>query len=175
MHVRKKLLMTIAAAAALAVPAAALADHGGGSASRLLAVGSGSMTSGTITRGKPFATGAYAASIAASGTAETKRGFSCASATGTVTLSTSGAALPQTVTGKLCTATTSDARIKSMFLGRFTVGTPTGTAAAALAGARGIVGLAQKADGTVRFFEAGGKRAAVREWRQGGGLRPPHR
>jgi hypothetical protein len=160
-----RMLMTaLAAAAALTVPAGALAHHGHGNddnGTRLFAAGTGSLTGGTIGKGRPISTGTYTAAIAATGAAVEKHGFSCAPAGGTVTISgtvVSAAAVgsvTQSVTGKLCSATAADAKIAKAFVGRFTATAATG-AADSLDGAKGFVGIVEKADGTGRFFEASG-------------------
>lgn len=120
----------------------------------LFVVGTGSTTSGTLSGGT-IKTGSYAASIAATGTATTNEHGSCAPASGTVTLAdtaSGGGTISETVTGKLCTATSTDAHAKSAFLGKFTVGSASGNESA-LNGATGFVALVEKQDGTARLFE----------------------
>jgi hypothetical protein len=174
----RTLLTLLAAGLALALPAAALSTYGhpkpiattvddGLSKDALFALGTGSMTSGTLAKGNPFASGTYTASVAATGAATDKnRGFSCAPAGGTVTLTGTSPAgtLTEAVTGKLCTRIVAQAAAMSAFYGTFTV-SAAGGSAAALGGTTGFVGLLQKADGSATLFEAG-RGAGHKQWKQ---------
>jgi hypothetical protein len=156
----KLALTTLAAAAALAVPVAASAHHGAhhrlhalrDQRAHLFAIGTGTLTSGTF-RSRVVGNGTYTAAIAATGAATTNARGSCAPAAGTVTLTASAASVTENATGKLCTASDANARVKALFVGRVTVSGATG-AAAPLSGGHGLVALVQKQDGTVRLLDA---------------------
>jgi len=184
-----KLISTLLAVAALAVPAAALAKHSDNDSAKrppaggLFAVGTGTATSGTF-KSRKLGSGTYTAAIAATATTPTTttttttttptttapapRRFVCSRATGTVTLTSTGATagtLSGTVSGRLCTAVAATAKLKAVFFGKLAVTTATGSAASA-AGAKGFAGYATRADGTTRLFLVAGRNGIVQALRQ---------
>lgn len=157
----KTLISTILAAAALAVPSAALAHHShhghqlDRTRSGIFAVGTGTATGGTF-KSRALGSGTYTVAVAASGAATTTRFGSCQAATGTVTLTSTGTTagtLAGSVSGKLCTPTAAGAKVKSLFFGKLTVTAATGSAAS-VSGGKGFAGLLTKADGTTRLLVA---------------------
>lgn len=169
-----KLISMLLAAAALAVPSAALAHHSKDGTTNhplrrgLFALGTGTATSGTF-KSPRLGSGTYTAAIAASATAKTgKNGHaSCAPASGTVTLTSTGstaASVTATVQGRLCSPTKTGAKVKSLFLGKLTVTSATGAAAPA-SGGKGFTGLVTRADGTSRLVVAVGPKGLLQALR----------
>jgi|SRR5579884_3056509 len=178
-----KLISILLAVAALAVPTAALAKHSAdplpakGPQAHFFAVGTGTATSGTF-KSRKLGSGTYTAAIAVTAstptttttttTAPAPRRAVCSRATGTVTLTSTGAhagTLVGTVTGRLCTAVASTAKVKATLFAKLTVTTATGSAASA-AGAKGFAGYATRADGTTRLFVVAGRKGIVQALRQ---------
>ena len=166
----KKLLISLAAVAALAVPASAMA-HGGHHQhwrwhhhKALLAKVSGTgasfvnasaAVSGTIARSDKLGTGTFVATVNTDWTkAVTRTGargvLSCAPASTTLTLTgaTTSNTLTGTLTGKTCKWTPIGGQTVAAFFGR---GTATGAGVlASLTGKTAKAFLWQKADGTVK-------------------------
>ena len=165
----KKLLLSLAVVAALAVPAGAMAHgahhhHWGWHHKALLAKVSGTgasfanasaAVSGMIARSDKLGAGTFSATVNTDWTkAVTRTGdrgvLSCAPASTTLTLTgaTSTNTLSGTLTGKTCKWTPTGGQTVSAFFGR---GTATGAGAVAdLTGTTAKAFLWQKADGTVK-------------------------
>lgn len=167
----KKLLFPLLAAAALVVPAGAVAHDGPHHHSVLAKVsGTGSTfgaatasASGSIVRSDELGTGTFSASLGtdwAKATSHTGDRGTVSCAPSTATLALTGATTSNTVTasltGKACTWTPKTGNAVSAFFGR---GTATGAGAlATLTGKTAKAFLVRKADGTVKGAVFAGSR-----------------
>jgi hypothetical protein len=167
----KKILLTLFATAALAVPGAALA-HGGHHHHATLAklagtgtsfAGASATASGSIAMSEKLGTGTFSATLTNDTAKATTRtgdrgALSCAPSTATLTLTgaTASNTLTGTLTGKTCTWTPKTGTAVSAFFGR---GTVTGAGVLAdLTGKTGKAFLMQKSDGTVKGAVFAGSR-----------------
>jgi hypothetical protein len=162
----KKLMTICVAAAALALPAGALAHdghgdhHGRGMLAKLTGTGSSfggatAAVSGTVAGADALSTGTFRVSVStnwSSATSKTSDHGTLSCAPATATLSAAGATSTNTLssplTGKTCAWTKSDGSTVRAFFGSGTV-TAAGTLAA-LNGTTGKAFLMQKADGSVK-------------------------
>jgi hypothetical protein len=167
----RKLLFPLLAAAALVVPAGALAHDGWHHHSLLARVsGTGSTfgaatasASGSIARSDKLGTGTFSVSLSTDWTkamshAGDRGTVSCAPSTATLTLTgaTTTNIVTSSLTGKACTWTPKTGNAVSAFFGR---GTATGAGAlATLTGKTARAFLVRKADGTVRGAVFAGSR-----------------
>ena len=165
----KKILITVIAGAALALPTTAFA-HGGWNHLRLhhghnqiLAklTGTGSSFSGTaatasgsITKGTLLNSGTFTVSLNTNWSAATSKSFakgtlSCAPSTATLSVAgTTGNTVASNLTGKTCSFTKSDGTVVRAFFGK---GTADGAGTlAGLDGKRAKLWLLQNSDGTVK-------------------------
>ena len=170
----RKLCIPLLAAAALAVPAGALAHDGDGHHRGTLARVSGTgstfaastaTASGSIARSEKLGTGTFSASFSTDwAKAMTRTGehgtLSCAPSTATVTLTgaTASNTVSASLTGKTCTWTLKTGSAVSAFFGK---GTATGAGTlATLTGKTAKAFLVRKADGTVKGAVFAGSRDA---------------
>ena len=159
----KKILITLLAGAALALPTTAFA-HGGWKHHTIFAklTGTGSSFSGTtatasgsITRGRLLDSGTFTASLNTNWSAATSKSLakgtlSCAPSTATLTVAgtTTGSTVSSNLTGKTCSFTKSDGTVVRAFFGK---GTADGAGTlAGLDGKRAKLWLLQRSDGTVK-------------------------
>jgi len=167
----KRILLTLSAIAALAVPGAALAHgshHHHGTLAKLSGTGTSfagasATASGSIAMSAKLGAGTFSAAITTDLAKATSRSgdrgtLSCAPSTATLTLTgaTASNTLTGALTGKTCTWTPKTGTAVSAFFGRGTV-----TGAGVLAGLTGKTGkafLMQKSDGTVKGAVFAGSR-----------------
>ena len=169
----KTLLFPLLTAAALAVPAGALAHDGWPHHAVLAKVfGTGSTfgaatasASGSIARSEKLGAGTFSASLSTDWTKAASRTgdrgtVSCAPSTATLTLTgaTTSNTVTASLTGKACTWTPKTGDAVNAFFGR---GTATGAGAlATLTGKTAKTFLVRRADGTVKGAVAAGSRGA---------------
>ena len=171
----KRLLTSLIAVTALAVPAAASAHFGhhrallaGVSGTGVSFANPSAAVSGSIARSEKLGTGTFAATVTTDWTKATTgtgmRGtLSCAPSTATLTLTgaTASNTLSSTLTGKTCKWTPTGGTTTNAFFGR---GTATGAGAlASLTGQTAKAWLIQKSDGSVKgaVFAGRGERRSL--------------
>jgi hypothetical protein len=166
-----KLITTLIAVAALAVPTAALAHDGGkhgklfrhhhshGLFAKLSGTGSSfsganATATGSVSKGSLLSSGTFSASLNTNWGSATSKTFSkgtlaCAPSSATLTIAAStGNAVTSNLTGKACSFTKSDGSVVRAFFGK---GSSDGAGTlAGLDGTRAKLWLVQKADGTVK-------------------------
>jgi hypothetical protein len=167
----KRILFTLCAIAALAIPGAALAHaghHHHGTLAKLSGTGTSfagasATASGSIAMSEKLGAGTFSAALTTDlAKATTRTGdrgtLKCAPSTAAITLTgtTASNTLSATFTGKTCTWTPKTGSAVSAFFGR---GTVTGAGVLAnLTGKTGKAFLMQKADGTVKGAVFAGRR-----------------
>jgi hypothetical protein len=164
----KKILITLIAGAALALPTTAFAHggwnhlrhhHGHGLFAKITGTGSTfsgatATAAGSITKGTLLESGTFTASLNTNWAAATSKSFekgtlACAPATATLNVAgTTGNAVASSLSGKTCSFTKTDGTVIRAFFGK---GTADGAGTlAGLDGKRAKLWLLQQADGTVK-------------------------